>query len=304
MDAYAIDLGGSHAACALVRDASVVAVERIEVAGARLLAPLLVEFARALRGFGGAPAGVAMALPVIADTASGRVLSAPKDKYEDACGLSLADWAREEFGLPVAVDNDARVALLGERYAGAARGFDDVVMVTLGTGVGGAAMIGGRLVRGKHFQAGMLGGHIPARVGGRRCVCGAVGCVEAEASGWALPAICRHWPGFASSALAAQPLDFASLFRLAPGDRVAREVRDHCLEVWAAGITGLIHCFDPEVVVVGGAVMGSAAQILPFLEDYVHRHAWTPWGKVRVCAAELGGQPALLGAVPLLEGAC
>ena len=59
------------------------------------------------------------------------------------------------------------MALLGERYAGAARGYDDVVMITLGTGVGGAAMIEGKLLRGKHAQAGCLGGHLPAKVGGR-----------------------------------------------------------------------------------------------------------------------------------------
>jgi len=74
------------------------------------------------------------------------------------------------------------MALLGERHAGAAAGCDDVVMVTLGTGVGGAAMIGGRLLRGRHFQAGCLGGHLPVRFDGRRCICGAVGCVETEAS--------------------------------------------------------------------------------------------------------------------------
>ncbi len=76
------------------------------------------------------------------------------------------------------------MALLGERYAGAGRGFDDIVMTTLGTGIGGAAMIGGKLLRGKHAQAGCLGGHIPVKFGGRQCTCGAIGCAEAEASGW------------------------------------------------------------------------------------------------------------------------
>ena len=70
---------------------------------------------------------------------------------------------------------------------GAARGCDNVVMITLGTGIGGAAMIEGKLLRGKHAQAGCLGGHLPAKVGGRACTCGAIGCLEAEASGWALP---------------------------------------------------------------------------------------------------------------------
>ena len=67
-------------------------------------------------------------------------------------------------------------------------------MMTLGTGIGGVAMIEGKLLHGKHAQAGCLGGHIPAVFNGRPCVCGAVGCAEAEASGWSLPLIVRDWP--------------------------------------------------------------------------------------------------------------
>jgi glucokinase len=144
------------------------------------------------------------------------------------------------------------------------------------------------------------------RFDGRACICGSRGCVEAEASTWALPEICRAWPGFAESALAAEPvLDFAALFRSsAAGDPLAIAVRDRCLSVWAAGTVGLIHAFDPEAIVFGGAVMKSSDQILPFLEKYVHSHTWTPWGKVRLCAASLGPDAGLLGAVPLLTEPC
>src|SRR5258708_8730344 len=90
------------------------------------------------------------------------------------------------------MENDARMALLGEHAAGAAQNCMDVVIVMLGTGVGSAVMIHGVLLRGAHFQAGCLGGHIPARFHGRLCICGAIGCVEAEASTWALDAIPRQ----------------------------------------------------------------------------------------------------------------
>jgi glucokinase len=83
---------------------------------------------------------------------------------------------------------------------------------------------------------------------------------------------------------------------------VAQDVADRCLRVWAANIVGLIHAYDPELVIIGGGVMKSAAQILPFIQTYVQQHAWTPWGKVRVASAELGDNAALLGAIPLLEG--
>jgi glucokinase len=195
------------------------------------------------------------------------------------------------------------MALLGECYGGAARGFADVVMMTLGTGIGGVAMVEGRLLRGKHSQAGCLGGHIPVLFTGRQCSCGALGCAEAEASGWSLPSVVREWPGIEKSGLSKHPrVGFKELFEeAAAGDGVAIAVRNRCLNVWAADAVGLVHAYDPEIVVVGGGVMESADVILPYVESYVHKHAWTPWGKVQVRAAELGNNAALLGAIPLLS---
>jgi glucokinase len=309
--ALAVDLGGTHAACAAVADREVLAVETVSLEAAHGLAGALPSIAEALKRAAssvGVPvpacAGLAFGFCGLVDSDAGRVL-ATNAKYDDAPGLDLAAWCRESLSLPFRIENDARLALLGERHAGAARGTDDAVMMTLGTGIGGVAMIGGRLLRGKHFQAGVLGGHLVADFEGRPCTCGGVGCVEAEASTWALPALCREAPGFAASALARRDrLDFEGLFACAAeGDAVAVAVRDRCLGVWAAGAVAMVHAWDPEVLVVGGGVMRSAAAVLPAIEARVHRHAWTPWGKVAVRAAALGERAALLGAVPLLQGA-
>jgi glucokinase len=247
--------------------------------------------------------GVALGFCGLADARIGRVISTNK-KYDDAPEIDFRSWSRKEFGLPFAIENDARMALLGERHVGAARGCDNLVMITLGTGIGGAAMIEGKLLRGKHAQAGCLGGHLPAKVGGRICTCGAVGCMEAEASGWALPIMAKEWNGFRESELARRErIDFRAVFALAQaGDRVATEVRDYCLQVWATASVGLIHAYDPEIIVIGGGVMRSAGVILPYIQKFVHDHAWTPWGKVRIVAAELGNNAGLFGAVPLLSG--
>jgi glucokinase len=306
--ALAVDLGGSHATCALVEDREVRAAETVSLEAATGLAdalPLIGEtLGRAAASGGVRPSdcgGLALGFCGIVDPAAGRVLST-NAKYEDAPDLDLVGWCRETLGVPLQIENDARLALLGERYAGAARGFEDVVVLTLGTGVGGVAMIGGRLLRGKHSQAGVLGGHLTAQFDGRSCTCGSVGCVEAEASTWALPSVCRGWPGFETSTLReATALDFVTLFaHAAAGDRVAVEVQDRCRRVWAAGAVSLVHAYDPEVLVIGGGVMRNAAAVLPFIEEHVHRHAWTPWGRVLVRAAALGDRAALLGAVPLL----
>lgn len=181
--AISIDLGGSHATVAIVQGATVLASLEVTLDPAENLRPVLDVFAASIRDLlqrvrmdSAQCLGIALGFCGLADARTGRVLSTNK-KYEDAPEIDFRAWSRENFGLPFAIENDARMALLGERYAGAARGCDDVVMITLGTGIGGAAMIEGKLLRGKHAQAGCLGGHLPAKVGGRACTCGAVGCL-------------------------------------------------------------------------------------------------------------------------------
>jgi glucokinase len=307
--ALAIDLGGTHATCGVVEDGRILAHELLDTDRAKSLSAVLPKIAESFRTLikqNGLIlqdiSGVAMGIAALVDSRSATIL-ATNGKYDDACGIDICRWSREEFGLPLRIENDVRIALLGECFAGAARGFSDVVMMTLGTGIGGVAMIEGKLLRGKHSQAGCLGGHIPVLFTGRQCTCGAIGCAEAEASGWALPLIAKDWPGISGSGLAKYSnIGFKELFAEAgAGDRVAVAIRDRCLKVWAADAVGLVHAYDPELIVVGGGVMESAAMIIPAIESYVHKHAWTPWGKVQVRAAELGNNAALLGAVPLLK---
>jgi glucokinase len=307
--ALGIDFGGTHATCGLVEDRVLLAHETIDTDCAKSLQAFLPRIRDACREIMRAKglssrdvAGVAIGFAALVDSRVNRVVSTD-GKYEDVKDIDLAEWIRENVGLPTRIENDARMALLGESYAGAARDFTDVVMMTLGTGIGGAAMIEGKLLRGKHAQAGCLGGHIPAVFNGRPCACGAIGCAEAEASGWSLPLIIKDWPGATDSALSRYlNVGFKELFEeAARGDKVAVSIRDRCLNVWAADAVGLVHAYDPEMIVIGGGVMKSADVIIPHIQSYVHKYAWTPWGKVQVRAAELGSNSVLMGAVPLLS---
>lgn len=309
MLALSLDMGGTHIGCAVVRDRAILASASLDsekAASLEALLPSIAETLHRLLAEAGASiaecGGIAVGFPGIVVARSGRILSTLK-KYEDAMTLDLAAWSRATFGVSLRMENDARMALLGEQYAGVARDVRDVVMMTLGTGIGGAAMIEGSLLRGAHAQAACLGGHLPVDFRGHACSCGNIGCAEAEAAGWSLPGIVRETPGFAASALAAAPrLDFYTLFRAADeGDAVALAVRHRCLEVWAANAVALIHAYDPEVVVMGGGVMARAETIVPFVQDHVNQHAWAAWGKPQVRAAALGENAALLGAVPLLS---
>jgi glucokinase len=309
MKAFAIDFGGTHATCGIVEDRTLLAHSTIDTGKAKSLAAVLPRIESTFHQLAKSQslsradlAGVAVGFAALVDSRSGRVLST-NGKYDDAKEIDLAAWSQEKLGRPLRIENDARMALLGEFYAGSARGFTEVVMITLGTGIGGVAMIDGALLRGKHAQAGCLGGHIPAVFNGRSCSCGAIGCAEAEASGWSLPLIVKDWPGVAHSSLAKHSeLGFKELFEeAARGDNVALDIRNRCLHVWAADAVALVHAYDPEIIVIGGGVLKSANVIIPYIEAYVHKHAWTPWGKVQVRAAELGNHAALLGAIPLLS---
>lgn len=306
----AVDLGGSHATCAVMEATSgaarIAAEERVcfDRPSFREVLPLIEQaLHRLLRTLHLAPSdciGLAMAFPGIVDPKENRILYT-NQKFTDGAGFDLPAWCRDAFGLPFRLDNDARMALQGEREAGAARGYSDVVMMTLGTGIGGAAVLNGQPLVSKRGQAGILGGHLPVRVGGRRCSCGSLGCAESEASTWALPAVCREWEGFAASTLAAEPLiDFAALFRHADaGDRVAQQVVDYTAQVWATLAVALVHAYDPEILLVGGAVMARAETVLPAIQDRVANYSWTSHLPVIVARAALGGNAALFGALQL-----
>jgi glucokinase len=306
--ALAVDIGGTHATCGLIENDRILAHEEVDLSGISSIRVVLSRVEEVFRNLIQRQSlslenfqGVAIGFAGLVDSRIGRVVSTNK-KYDDATELDFYAWGADALTLPLRIENDARLALVGEAYGGAARGFTDVVMITLGTGIGCAAMIEGKLLRGKHAQAGSLGGHFPG-FNGRPCTCGAIGCAEAEASGWSLPLIIRDWPGAADGALSRYSnVGFKELFKeAAREDKVAVAIRDRCLEVWAATAVGLVHAYDPEMIVIGGGVMKSADVIIPYIQSYVHKYAWTPWGKVTVRAAELGNNAVLMGAIPLLS---
>ncbi|MBP7483314.1 MAG: glucokinase [Verrucomicrobiota bacterium] len=309
MTILACDLGGTRLKIGVVRDGKVLA-QAVEPAHSQLgLAPQLPVLRDAwLRLLGGLKltpadcAGVTVAFPSLVDNATGRIL-AEYGKFADAMSLDLRAWARAELGLPLAIENDARMALIGEWRAGAGQGCDNLVMMTLGTGLGTCALVEGRVLRGKHGQAGVLGGHLTVRHGGRRCSCGNLGCAEAEASTAHLRQLAETSPAWEHSALRANAtLDYAQVFQqAAAGDACAAALRDHSLRVWGALAVNLIHAYDPEVLILGGGIMASAGVILPAVADHVNRHAHTPWGKVRVVPSALGDQAALVAGEWLLS---
>ena len=240
--------------------------------------------------------GIGFSFAGLVDSSKNRIIST-NQKYDDAPDTDLVAWARSNWNCHLFAENDARMALLGEWKHGAGQKYENIVLVTLGTGIGSAVLIEGKLMKGKHFQAGNLGGHFVVNHKGSVCTCGNIGCVEAEASTWRLPSLLKEHPDFLESSMKEEILDFKTLFHHAmKDDRVAKEVLEHCLSVWAAGIITMIHAFDPELVILSGGIMKSSSSIMPAFQEKVNHLAWTPWGKVKLVEAKFPDSAALYGA--------
>lgn len=301
----AVDLGGSHVTCGVVADGVLLAYDALSLPDSQSLAPVLPELSATLlrlREMAGCPIdGVGLGFCGLVNEGKNRIVST-NGKFVDAPDLDLNDWATKTLRAPLRIANDARLALRGEMLAGVGQGERDLVMFTLGTGIGGVVALNGRLPSGAHGLAACLGGHVPVTLQGRRCTCGGHGCAESEASGWVLPALCREQPDFASSRLSGTELNFLNLFALAEeGDAVAVRVRDHCLQVWGTMTVTAVLAYDPAVVIFGGGVMNAADVILPALREYVRHNIWAPLSEPRIVAAALGNDAAMYGVEPLFQ---
>jgi glucokinase len=288
--AIGVDLGGTKILAGMVaRDGSVVrrheratpqdsqdnVLAELEAA----VDELLDESVEAI-GFG---------VPSPIDQARGVVVRCVNLPLEDA---PLRDHMHERFGVPVGLDNDANAAAIGEWRAGAGRGEDDVVMLTLGTGVGGGVIADARPFRGRNGAGAELG-HVVIVADGRPCqgACTGRGHLEAYVSGSAASEIARE--AFGPSA------DAHRLIRLAnEGDAKAKELLAQLAGYLGSGIGSFVNVFGPQVVVLGGGFGVAAYDFLSGpAEEVLRREALEPMrSTVRLAKAELGTAAGLIGA--------
>ena len=306
--AMVMDIGGTRIKLGLVEDGKILSVMQMDAHSQNGLCerlPVMEEMMNSLLQQQSVNvneiAGMGIAIPGVVDSKQKKILSID-NKFNDAPDIDLSAWVKETWHTGLQLENDARAALTGEWQYGNGKGYDNVVLITIGTGVGSSAVIEGKVLRGKHFQAGCLGGHFTVNIHGQKCNCGNYGCVEVEASTWNIERIAKANESYAGSALAKEEkIDFESIFRCASAeDQLAMQLMERCLNVWGACAVNLIHAYDPEILIVSGGVMGSADIIIPYLQKKVNENAWTPWGKVKVCAAENINTAALLGAAYLV----
>lgn len=268
--AVGVDVGGTKLlALAVAQDGSIVGRERrtSPTGDPEALVEAVTELARGLGGQ--VPVGAGVAGIVDRD---GVVRYGPN---LDVSNLPLQGRLTDALGVPVTVANDATVALHGELRAGAARGARDVVMVTLGTGVGGAVVVDGGLVDGTTGMAGELG-HVIVRDGGRECPCGNRGCLEAYASGSAIGRVAEERLDGSDDPSGLRDVDVvdgkAVTLAALDGDELALDVLREAGYWLGVGLTGIVNILDPELVVVGGGAATMASPImLPAAFDVLSR---------------------------------
>jgi glucokinase len=238
---------------------------------------------------------IGISVPSIVDN-NNRVLSRYV-KYTDANEFGFNEWATKEWKLPIVLENDARAALVGEWKYGAGKGYNDIALLTLGTGVGSAILAEGKLYKGKHFLGGSMFGHISINYDGDPCNCGFFGCLETEASTWALAGIAaKHGLYNQSSLSTIEKLEFIHLFEEADkGDELANILLHQCLKAWGTAAVNIVHAHDPEVIIVSGGIMQRQSKILPFIQNMVDKYAWLPANTIKIIAAQQIEYAALLG---------
>ena len=244
-------------------------------------------------------------VPGAIDYRTGRVVYCDNLGWRD---LDVTAALRGVLDMPVRIANDADCALLAEARTGAARRYRDCVMLTLGTGVGGAVMLGGELYSGGD-GFGCEPGHMTVVVDGLECGCGRRGCLECYCSATALIRDAReaakHNPSSLLLGLAGGDIgriDGSTPFEAArASDKTAKDVLARYIHYLAAGISGYIEAIRPEAFIIGGGLSRAGDELLVPLREEVRSMVYFPevFGVAEILCAELGGEAGALGAAML-----
>lgn len=303
-----IDVGGTKALAGLVgENLEIIATTKRPTQGvdAEQLVDLLAEEVEELRAQAdGEVVGIGLGIPALLDN-EGRATQTVNLPLEG--GAPIGARLAERVQLVVASDNDANCAVIAEHRAGAAKGLDHVVLLTVGTGVGGGVIVGGRTLRGAHGMGAELG-HIVIRADGRPCIgsCPNHGCLEAEASGSALVREATelaeaHPDSPLGRALVDGVLDGPKITALAEsGDELAGKALHQIATSLGVGMSSLANIFDPDVILVGGGVSAAGELLVgPAREEFASRAMPPIVARTEVRLAQFGSEAGLLGAAIL-----
>lgn len=303
------DLGGTNMAAGLV-DRNLHLIDTIEsdtpTSSQDELVKGILSMVRTLTGRNSVTvSSVGFGIPSMIDQTRGRAVMSVNVPLAD---FDFVDFMRHELNMPVYIDNDANLAVLAETRAGAAKGARQVIMITMGTGIGGGIIIDGEVYRGAIGSAAELG-HMVIDVNGPPCqgACENYGCFETMASGTALrryaKEIAEEMPDsqLGRAGDAGKNLDGALVSNLAlAGDEAAMAVFEKIGFYTGVGITSLVNIFNPEVFVVGGGLMLAGELILGPARDILKSRGLRPNRDiVKLVPAKFGADAGLYGAACL-----
>lgn len=221
---------------------------------------------------------------------------------------NLASWKdaaiktifQEHFNIPTWVDNDANLMALAEARKGAGQNYHTIICVTLGTGIGGGIIINNEVYRGSHASAAEIG-HIIIEFGGRPCNCGNLGCLEAYASA---PAMVNHYRRKLKRSGVFYEIDNLNpelIFQKAEmNEDLAKETIMETCDYLGAGIAGIVHIIDPEIVIIGGGIAEAGVEFISRIEWVVKNNVLKPIAeKIKVVKASLNKEAGVIGAILL-----
>lgn len=246
--------------------------------------------------------GAGVGCPGLIDSNSGEVVFAGNMKLKN---YPLQKLLEEKLGIPVKICNDANAAALGEARFGAGKGYTDSVLITLGTGVGGGIVIGGKLFEG-YKSAGAEIGHMVIEHGGAKCTCGRRGCFEAYCSARALTERTK-WAMEEDTSSAMwntythDTADGRTAFEYMDTDRTAKQVVNWYLKYLSCGIANIANIFRPQIIMIGGGVAAQGTRLSIPLQDMLNKEifAGTDYAPVKVECATLGNKAGAFGAAAL-----
>jgi glucokinase len=306
-EAIGVDLGGTKMLLGVLDgDSKTVWESRERSAGESEddLVELLVREVEEARAAQPGVKTIGMGIPATIDHDKGLAVAAVNLPIED---LPIRDLVVERTGLPAFVDNDANVAALAEHHFGAARGTENAVMLTIGTGIGGGLILGGEIYRGS-TGAGAELGHVVIQMDGPACQgnCPNRGCVEALASGTALGrealVAAERTPESALGKLLAEgkPVDGRAATIVAQqGDRTAIDVFELIGSRLGVALASFANVFEPEVIVIGGGVIAAGDLLLDPARRELESRALRPMNRTPVVPAELGADAGMIGAAAM-----
>ncbi len=277
---------------------------RLPIAGTRRdeLLGIFADTARELRRIAPDAVAVGFGVPSLIDRRRGLSVQSVHLPLDD---LPFGEVMEKRIGMPVAWDNDTNLALLAEHRRGVAQGASQVLMLTVGTGIGGAIMLDGELYRGSAGAAGELG-HVSVDLDGPPCQggCPGRGCLEVVASGTAIgreaaaAAAAAPESGLGQAVASGRPPIGELVTELAhAGDAAAQSVLELVGRRLGVGVVNLVHIFNPEVVVLGGGAMAAGDYLLaPARAVLAERGLRPSRDTVRVVAATLGDDAGMVGA--------